>query len=105
MEWASDALLALEGAAQEAHREPYVSLNDGVPDEEPLDVDRAVGEAPLEIIAELPFSARLVNATPRRLKGPGRLVLNSPIIQMKWEQPSSAALVPGPDTTWSIIDH
>ena len=76
-----------------------MSLNDGVPDEEPLNIDKAVGKAPLEIIAELPFPARLVNDTPRRLKGPSRLVLNSPIIQMKWEQPSSAALVPGPDTT------
>ena len=63
-----------------------------------------MGEAPLEIIAELSFSARLANATPLKLKGPGRLVLNSPVIPMKWEQPSLGALVPSPDTAQSIID-
>ena len=51
------------------------------------------------------FSARLTNAGPRRLKGPGRLVLNSPVILMKWEQLLSGALVPGLDTTQLIIDR
>ena len=58
-----------------------------------------MGEAPLEIDAELSFSARLANASPCRLKGPDRLVLNSLVIPMKWEQPLSSAHVPGPDTT------
>ena len=83
MEWVSDALPALEGAAQEAPREACASLKDGVQDK---------GEAPLEIAAELSFLARLANAHSHRLKGPSRLVLNSPIIPMKWDQPSSACL-------------
>ena len=44
---ASDALLALEGAAQEAPREPYASLEDGIPDKGPPNADRAIGEARL----------------------------------------------------------
>ena len=32
----------------------------------PPDVDRATGEAPLEIAVELSFSARLANANPRK---------------------------------------
>ena len=83
-EWASDALLALEGTVQEAPKEACASLKDGVPAKGPPDVARAVGEAPLKIVVELLLSARLTNAHPRRLRGPGRLVLNSPIISMKW---------------------
>ena len=44
------------------------------------DADRVVGEALLKIAVELLFSARLANAGLRRLKGPSRLVLNSPAI-------------------------
>ena len=61
-------------------------------------------EQALSALLALSFSARLTNASPRKLKGPGRLVLNSPIILMKWEQPLSGALVSGPDTTQLIID-
>ena len=59
------------------------SLEDGVLNGGPLDADRAVGEALLEIAAELSFSVRLVNVAPCRLKGPSRLVLNSLIIPIK----------------------
>ena len=54
----------------------------------------------MEIVAELLFLTRLENVGPRRLKGPDRLVLNSPVIPMMWEQPSS-----GPYTAQSIIDR
>ena len=84
------------GAIQEAPREPCVSLEDGVPGGGPPDVDKAVGEAPLEIAIELSFSARLANVDPHRLKGPNRLVLNSPVIPMKWEQLLSGVLVSDP---------
>ena len=70
----------------------------------PPDVDKFVGEAPLDMAVELSFSARLANVDPSRLKGPGRLVLNSPVISMKWEKPSTGAPVLGPDTAQSIID-
>ena len=69
-----------------------------VPDGGPPYVDGVVGEALLEIAVELLFLARLTNTGPRRLKGHGRLVLNSPVIQMKWEQPSTGTSVPGPNT-------
>ena len=45
-ERASDALLTLEGAAQEAPKESCASLEDKVLDEGPPDADRVVGEAP-----------------------------------------------------------
>ena len=59
----------------------------------------------MEIAAEQPFSARLVKAAPCRLKGPGWLVLNSPVISMKWEHLSSSEPNPGPNTAQSIIDR
>ena len=71
----------------------------------PLDAAGVVGEDPLEIAVELSFLARLKNVGPRRLKGPSRLVLNSPVISMKWEQPSLGTPVPGLDATQLIIDR
>ena len=62
LERASDALPALEGATQEAPKEACASLENGVPTEGSSNADRVVGEAPLEIVVELPFSARLANA-------------------------------------------
>ena len=50
--------MALEGAAQEAPREPCVSVEDGVLDGGPPDADRVVGEAQLEIFVELLFLDR-----------------------------------------------
>ena len=87
-----DALLALEGATQEAPREPCASLENEVQEGGPPNVDRVVGEAPLEIVVELSFSARFANAAPHRLKGLGRLVLNSPVILMKWSNLHRASL-------------
>ena len=40
----------------------------------PPNVDRAVREAPLEIVVELLFLTKLANSGSRRLKGPSRLV-------------------------------
>ena len=103
-EQALDSLTDLEGVAQEAPREPRASLEDEVPDGGSPEVCKDAGEAPLQTTIELSFSARLVNAGPRRPKGLGKLVLNSPVILMKWEQPSLGALVLGSDTSQSIID-
>ena len=97
LERALDSLQALKGATQEALMEACASLEDGVSDGGLPDANRAVGEAPLEIAVELLFSIRLTNAGPNRLKGPDKLVLTSPVIPTKWEQPSSGAHVSGPD--------
>ena len=97
-ERASGAFPVFEGATQEAPRATCASLEDGIPDGGPLNADRAVGKAPLEIVTELSFLARLANADPRRLNGPHRLMLKSPIIPMKWEQPLTGTPVPSPDT-------
>ena len=70
----------------------------------PPNVDRVMGEALLEIAVELSFSTRLANAGLRRLRGLDRLVLNSPVIPMKWEQPSTGLPVLGLVTAISIID-
>ena len=59
----------------------------------------------MEIVVELLFLTRLANLGPRRLKGPDRLMLNSLVIMMKWEQPSSGAPSSGPYTAQSIIDR
>ena len=63
-ERASSALLALEGAVQEAPKEPCASPENGVLDGGPPDTTRAVGEAPLEIAAEPSFSTKLVSVAP-----------------------------------------
>ena len=104
LEQASNALQALEGAAQEAPREACASLEDEIPNGGSPNANRAMGEAPLEIAVELSFWVRFVNVVPHRLRGPGRLVLNSPVILMKWEHPSMGAPILSPDTAQSIID-
>ena len=104
-ERASDALPALEGAAQEAPKEACAYLEDRIPTGGPPNVNRVVGEAPLEIVVELLFSTRLANADPLRLRGIDKLVISTPIIPMKWVQPSTSASVPGPNRAQSIIDR
>ena len=54
---------------------------------------------PLETTVGLLFLARLTNAGPRRPRGLDRLVLNSPINSMKWDQPLEDTSDPGPDAT------
>ena len=81
----------MDGAAQEAPREACASLEDRVPTEGPPNANRVVVEAPLEIDAKLLFSTRLANADPRKLRGLDRLLFSTPIIPMKWEQPSTGA--------------
>ena len=104
-ECASDVLPDLEGVAQDFPRKACALLEDGVLAGVPPNADRVTGEAPLEMVAELLFSVKLVNAGPRRLRGPNRVVLNSPVIPMKWDQPLTGTLVPGPDVVKSIINH
>ena len=70
LERASDALSALEGATLEAPWEACASVEDGVLVVGSPNADRVVGEAPLEIAAELPFSARLASVIPYRPRGP-----------------------------------
>ena len=82
----------------------WASLEDGVPAGVPPNADRVTGEAPLTMATELSFSVRLVNADPHRPRGPDRLVLNSPVIPMKWDQPSTGTLVSVPDVVQSIIN-
>ena len=65
----------------------------------PCNVDRVVREASSKAVVELLFSARLANAGPRRPMGPSRLVLNSLVNLMKWDQPSANTFDPGPDAT------
>ena len=54
-------------------------LKDGIPTKGPRNADKVVREAPSKAVIGLLFSARLANAGLRRSRGPGRLVLNSPI--------------------------
>ena len=60
---------------------------------------------PLEATVGLLFLARLTNDGPRRPRGLDRLMLNSSINSMKWDQPSEDTSDPGPDATQSIIDR
>ena len=62
----SDALLALEGASQDASKEACALLEDGVPIEGPPNAVGVVGEALLEIVVGPSFSVRLANADPHR---------------------------------------
>ena len=99
LEQASNALLALEGAAQDASREACASLKDGVPVGGPRNVDRVVREAPLEVVVGPFFPARLVNVSPLRL------VLNLPINPMMRDQPSTDTSVLSSNVSQSIIDR
>ena len=58
---ASEAIPALEGAAQEASLEAGKALEDGVPVEGPSDADRVAKEAPSKIVVRPLFFA---NAGP-----------------------------------------
>ena len=61
-EWASEAILALEGAAQEAFGEAGKAMEDGVPAGGPFDADKVARKAPSEIAVGSSFLARLANA-------------------------------------------
>ena len=103
LERAFDALLALEGATQDTSWEACALLEDWVPTGGPRNADRVVREAPSEAIVTLLFPARLENACPRRRRGLDRLVLNSLVNMMKWDQPLTDTSVPGHDAAQLII--
>ena len=98
-----DTLPALKGAAQEAPKEARASLEDEVLDGGPSNADRVVVEALLEIVAEISFSSRIANVGPSRLKGVTRMVLNSPVIPMKWEAAFDGCACFG--SRYHLIDH
>ena len=64
LEQASNALLTLEGASQDASKEACALLEDGVPAGGLPNADGVMGEAPSKIAVGLSFSARLANVGP-----------------------------------------
>ena len=72
----------LEGATQVASKEACASLEDGILAEGPPSIDNVVSEAPSVVtVVGLPLSSRQFNLTigsPHKLRGPDKLVLNSP---------------------------
>ena len=68
-------------------------LENGVLAEGPRNADRVVREAPSEVAVGPLFPARLTNAGLHRPRGPNRLVLNSLVNPMKWDQPSEETSV------------
>ena len=80
-------------------------LEDGVPTGGPRNADRVVREAPSKVVVGILFLARLANVGPRMLRGLNKLVLNSFVNPMKWDQPSANTSVPGSDAAQSIIEH
>ena len=100
-ERASNALPALEGAAQDASREAYASQEDGALAEGPPNTYQVVSEAPsTETIVGPPLQARrsslaTFNALKARL--PNRLVLGSYVKPMEWARPSMDTSVPSLD--------
>ena len=102
---ASDALLALEGATQEAFREACASLDDGSTTEGPPGADKFVGKALSEVAVSPLFPARLALAGPYKPRGLDRLVLKSTIKPMMWDQPPMDVSISDSGKAKSIIDH
>ena len=97
--------MALEGASQDDSREACASLEDGVPAGGPPNAVGVVEEAPLETIVRSSFSARLANASPRRLRLPDQLMLGSYVLSQEWDCPSADTVALGLEATQEIIDH
>ena len=104
-EQASDALLALESAAQDASKEASTSLEDRPLVEGPPRVVKVMGKAPSAETAIGPSLPTRQSNLPRRPRGPDRLVLTSHVKPMKWDHLSVDTSFPGLDATQSIIDR
>ena len=101
LEQASDALPALEGAAQGIPREACASLEDGAPVGGPPNVDQVVSEAPF---AETVFGpsllakqSSLATSSTSKARLLDRLVLGSYVKPMEWARHSTNTLALGPD--------
>ena len=108
-ERASDSLLTLEGAGQDASKEACASLEDGAPTRGPLNADQAISEAPsAEITVSSPMQARrssLAIPNARRARLPDRLVLGLYVKPIEWGRPSTNTSAIGPDDSRAIIDR
>ena len=103
LERALDALLALEGASQDASREACASLEDGVSVEGPSNAEGVVREAPSEIAVGPSFSARIANASPCRPKLPNQLMLGTYVLLHEWDRLSVYMVAPSPEAALEII--
>ena len=83
VERAPDALPTLEGASQDAPREAYAPLEDGVPTGGAPNSEEVVGEAPSKIVVGPSFLTRLANVGPRRPRMPNQLVLGWYVLLQK----------------------
>ena len=79
-ERSSGALLALEGASQDASKVACASLEDGVPTGGPPNADGVMGKAPLETTVGPSFLVRIANSGPRRPRLLDRLMLGSYVL-------------------------
>ena len=108
LERASGALLALEGASQDASQKACASLENEILVRGPPSVDNVVGEAPFVETVVVPLlSARQFNLAisgPHRPRGLDRLVLNSLIKPMKWDHPPTDMTASGPNAVQSNIN-
>ena len=97
---ASDALSALEGAAQDSSKVACASLEDGAPTGGPPNVDQAVSEAPT---IETTIGPLLQIIWPRA-RLPNKLMLGSYVKPMEWSRSSVDTPAPGSNETRPIVD-
>ena len=94
----------MEGTSQDASREVYASLEDGVPVEGPPNADVLVGDASSEIVVKSLFVARVANAGPSRPRLPNWLMIGSYVPPQDWDCPLANMVTSGPEATWEIIN-
>ena len=73
----SNAQLALEGAPQDAPKEAYASLEDGILAGGSSGTEGVVAEALLEVVVASSFSTKVASAGPHRPRMLDQLLLSS----------------------------
>ena len=95
----------MDGAPQDASKEAYAQLENGIPDGGSLGVEGAIAEAPLEVATTSSFSTRLTSIGPRRPRMLDWLLLSSYVSPQEWIHPSVYMVALGLEGAREIIDH
>ena len=99
-----DAQPALEDVPQDASKEAYLPLKDGILARGSPGAEGVVVEAPIEVIAAPSFSTKLASVGPRRPRMANRLLLSTYFPSQEWIHPSANTVALGLKGTQEIID-
>ena len=101
----SNAQPTLEGAPQDAPKEAYAPLEDGILVEGSSGAEGVMAEAPLEVVVALLFSTKVRSAGPRRPRMLDQLLLSSYVPPQEWVHPSVDTVAPRLEGALEIIDR